>query len=83
MRSAVPTLVLPGEYDPVTPPAWGELAAETLDVSYFYVLPGGGHAVVDASECMMRIAQAFLDTPTVEPDASCLDGVRPVFELGP
>jgi pimeloyl-ACP methyl ester carboxylesterase len=82
VRSAIPTLVLAGEYDPVTPPWWGEIAAETLTNSYFYVLPGGGHAVVDASECVMQITQAFLNTPTAEPDASCLEAVRPVFELG-
>lgn len=82
VRSAIPTLVLAGEYDPVTPPAWGELAVETLANSYFYVLPGGGHAVTDASECMMQITREFLDMPTAEPDASCLEEVRPVFELG-
>jgi pimeloyl-ACP methyl ester carboxylesterase len=82
VRSAIPTLVLAGEYDPVTPPWWGEIAAETLEMSYFYVLPGGGHAVVDASECMLQITRAFLDTPTAEPDASCLEEVRPVFEVG-
>ncbi|PDV98437.1 alpha/beta fold hydrolase [Candidatus Chloroploca asiatica] len=79
VASAVPTLILAGEYDPVTPPRWGLLAAEGLSNSYFYVLPGGGHAVIDASDCMMSISKAFLDTPTREPDASCLDDLTPFF----
>lgn len=79
VRSAVPTLVLAGEYDPVTPPSWGELAAESLSNSYFHVLPGGGHAVIDASDCMMTIANEFLDSPEDEPDASCLNDLYPVF----
>jgi pimeloyl-ACP methyl ester carboxylesterase len=79
VRSAVPTLVLAGEYDPVTPPGWGELAAAGLSNSSFYVLPGGGHAVIDASDCIMAIATEFLDSPEREPDASCLDELYPVF----
>jgi pimeloyl-ACP methyl ester carboxylesterase len=81
VRSSLPTLILAGEYDPVTPPWWGEIAAETLERSYFFVLPGGGHAVIDASDCMMAITKAFLANPNRAPDGSCLNGVRPIFEL--
>ncbi|RRR68748.1 MAG: alpha/beta fold hydrolase [Candidatus Viridilinea halotolerans] len=77
--SAVPTLVLAGEYDPVTPPSWGVLASAGLLNSYFYVLPGGGHAVTDASDCMMSITKEFLDNPDQEPDASCVDDLVPDF----
>lgn len=79
VRSDVPTLVLAGEYDPVTPPSWGVLAAQGLSTSYFYVLPGGGHAVIDASDCMMAISKAFLANPEREPDASCLEDLSPFF----
>ncbi len=36
VRSSIPTLILQGEFDPVTPPANGMLAAQTLtsDASY-------------------------------------------------
>ncbi|NCC34695.1 MAG: alpha/beta fold hydrolase, partial [Chloroflexia bacterium] len=40
VASAVPTLILAGEYDPVTPPHWGLIAAQGLSNSSFYVLPG-------------------------------------------
>ncbi|WP_129673243.1 alpha/beta fold hydrolase [Candidatus Chloroploca sp. Khr17] len=79
VASAIPTLILAGEYDPVTPPHWGLLAAQGLSNSYFYVLPGGGHAVIDASDCMMTITKAFLDNPTREPDARCLNELTPFF----
>ena len=31
VSSDIPTLVLSGEYDPVTPPAWGQIVAEDLN----------------------------------------------------
>ena len=40
ITSAIPTLILSGEYDPVTPPAYGMLAARTLSRSYFFLFPG-------------------------------------------
>lgn len=34
--SDIPTLILEGDYDPATPPAWGQLAAETLNQAYYF-----------------------------------------------
>ena len=39
VASDIPTLILEGEYDPVTPPANGDLAAQTLSHSYHYLFP--------------------------------------------
>ncbi len=39
VSSDVPTLVLSGQFDPITPPAWGQLAASTLSKSFFYEVP--------------------------------------------
>ncbi|WP_342376866.1 alpha/beta hydrolase [Myxococcus stipitatus] len=41
--SDVPTLLLSGELDPVTPPSWGEEAMRTLKNSLHVVSPGVGH----------------------------------------
>ncbi|MFV9507147.1 MAG: alpha/beta fold hydrolase [Oscillochloridaceae bacterium umkhey_bin13] len=79
VRSDLPTLVLAGEYDPVTPPVWGEIAAEGLSRSFFYVLPAGGHAVVDASTCMLEVTKAFLNQPTRDPNTGCVDDLYPLF----
>ncbi len=68
--SDVPTLVLAGEFDPVTPPAWGELAGETLSRSQFAVLSGESHRV-SSSECGVQLVQQFLAAPTDAIDTSC------------
>ena len=73
VSSDIPTLVLVGEYDPIISPAWGELAAETLDNSFYCEFPGVGHgASITGGECPLSIALAFLDNPTTEPDGSCV-----------
>ena len=73
--SDIPTLVLAGEFDPVTPPSWGAIAASTLSNSYFYTIPGLGHGVTDANDCVVSITQQFLANPMTEPDASCIAGL--------
>jgi pimeloyl-ACP methyl ester carboxylesterase len=82
--SDIPTLVLEGEFDPVTPPEYGRLVAEKLSNSYFYELPGMGHNVASASECAESIAAAFFDDPTREPDAACVADMPGVaYDLPP
>ncbi|MBN1965392.1 MAG: alpha/beta fold hydrolase [Anaerolineae bacterium] len=82
--SDVPTLVLSGEYDPITPPAWGQIAAETLSRSYFYEFPGLGHGVTYLSgDCPVRIMTAFVDDPLSAPDALCIEGMGPPVFLTP
>ena len=69
--SDIPTLVLEGEFDPVTPPEYGELVAGYLSNSYFFEFPGVGHDVL-ANECARSIAGDFFDDPTQAPDATCI-----------
>jgi pimeloyl-ACP methyl ester carboxylesterase len=79
--SDVPALVLSGQYDPITPPVWGRLAAETLKSSFFYEFPGVGHGVMRSNGCALSLGLQFLDDPTTEPDASCIDDLSdPVFQ---
>jgi pimeloyl-ACP methyl ester carboxylesterase len=75
VQSTVPTLVLAGAYDPVTPPAWGELAASTISPSYVYTFANSGHAAISSSGCPARLVRAFLIDPSVAPDGSCVAGV--------
>jgi pimeloyl-ACP methyl ester carboxylesterase len=79
VQSDIPTLVLAGEYDPITPPRWGEEAAKHLAQSFFFTFPGMGHAVVGFDPCPTEIAVAFVDAPTTEPDARCIKEMRPTF----
>lgn len=79
VTSNIPTLVLAGSYDPVTPPSWGQTAAATLENSYFYEFPNVGHGAVDGGECPESIIAAFLANPMVAPDGSCIGGMRVNF----
>jgi pimeloyl-ACP methyl ester carboxylesterase len=72
VQSDIPTLVLAGQYDPITPPAWGQQAAESLSNSFFYEFPGFGHGVSIDDACPESITQAFLNNPVAAPDTTCL-----------
>lgn len=77
--SDIPTLLLAGEYDPVTPPTWARLAAERLSSHYLFEIPAGGHSLTDAGDCPLGIIQAFLARPNQAPDGSCVDGMKVEF----
>jgi len=81
VSSAVPTLVLSGQYDPITPPAWGQLAASTLSKSFFYQVPGAGHGSSLSVACPQNIALAFFDQPTTAPDTACLGQTKFTFSV--
>jgi pimeloyl-ACP methyl ester carboxylesterase len=73
LRSDVPTLLLSGEADPVTPPAAAEHLARSLTRRRHLVLSGEGHGQL-ASSCVPRLMAAFLDTADPDKlDSSCLE----------
>ena len=72
MKSDVPTLVVSGEFDPMTPPAWAEDAAKTLSKSFYFNVPRAGHGATISEDCPRSILLAFLDNPTQKPDSACL-----------
>ncbi|MEZ4511469.1 MAG: alpha/beta fold hydrolase [Chloroflexota bacterium] len=71
--SDIPTLVLVGEYDPATPPAWARLTVETLANGYLFELPGGGHSLLSTNQCAIDLMEAFWEEPWVEPNGRCVD----------
>jgi pimeloyl-ACP methyl ester carboxylesterase len=77
VTSAIPTLILSGEYDPVTPPAWGKQVAKTLDNGYFFEYPGMGHGVSAMAGCPRDMMIAFLEDPTAAPDDACIAKMGP------
>jgi pimeloyl-ACP methyl ester carboxylesterase len=70
--SDIPTLLISGEYDGVTPPEFGRMVAGHLSNSYFIEVPGAAHSGESSTPCALKITAAFLDDPTVAPDVSCL-----------
>lgn len=76
VESEIPTLILSGEFDPITPPAWGFRAAQTLENAYAYEFPGIGHGASVADKCPLNMMIAFLQNPNQEPEASCIQGMQ-------
>ena len=72
VRSDIPTLLLAGDYDPITPPAWAESAARYLSNGYLFIFPSVGHSVVDSGKCAQSLVVAFLDAPHRTPDGRCV-----------
>jgi pimeloyl-ACP methyl ester carboxylesterase len=75
VTSSTPVLVLAGEFDPVTPPEWGRIAAASLSQAYFYEFPANGHWVTRSSPCALSIASAFLEYPATAPDPACISDI--------
>jgi pimeloyl-ACP methyl ester carboxylesterase len=78
VTSDVPVLLFNGQYDPITPPAYGEAAAQSLSGSYLFTFQGLGHGALPEGRCPVEIARAFLNDPGSRPDASCVAGEKPV-----
>jgi pimeloyl-ACP methyl ester carboxylesterase len=77
LHSAVPTLLLSGSDDPVTPPAYAELAHRGLANSLQVVLQGFGHGQLVAP-CVDRIMDRFIRSGSVTGlDVSCTRDAKP------
>ena len=61
VRSAVPTLILAGELDPITPISWAEITARWLDDVELVVSPRWTHAPSTWSPCAAHLVAQFLD----------------------
>jgi pimeloyl-ACP methyl ester carboxylesterase len=70
--SDVPTLLMSGEFDPITPPSWGRRAARTLESAFTYEYPGIGHGASAAHDCPRSMMIAFLNDPGQAPDDRCI-----------
>ena len=77
LHSDIPTLLLSGEADPVTPPADAERAARGLVHHRHLILSGEGHGQI-ATGCIPKLMAEFLDAAAPEKlDAGCLEQHRP------
>ncbi len=61
--SSVPTLMLVGDFDPVTPPAYAHHALATLTASTVLELPSAGHGGKSRLKCVADVEVAFLSNP--------------------
>lgn len=80
VRGDVPALILSGQLDPVTPPAWGEQVALNLPRSRHVVVEGAAHGVT-VTGCVPKLISEFLEAGSPAAlDLGCLErSVRPAF----
>lgn len=69
--SDIPTLLLSGDFDPITPPAFAASVGETLTHDFQVVFPKGTHGQAVTDPCANAIITSFLDDPEREPDSTC------------
>jgi pimeloyl-ACP methyl ester carboxylesterase len=75
LSGKVPVLILSGEFDPVTPPRYGEEVLKTLPNGRHLVVRGQGHNVLPVG-CLPKLFASFVDTADARKlDAKCLDTV--------
>lgn len=78
LKSDVPALLMSGEFDPVTPPRYGDDVLKGLPNGRHVVLKGQGHNVVMRG-CMPRLYVDFVDKGDAKSlDTSCLDRLSPL-----
>jgi pimeloyl-ACP methyl ester carboxylesterase len=81
--SGIPTMVVAGEFDPITPPEWGREAAATLSAASFFEFPGLGHGASVSDDCPQRMVLDFINEPDEVPDDSCIAAMTaPDFVAG-
>lgn len=74
----LPVLILTGEFDPVTPPKYGEEIVKTLPNGRWFNLKGQGHSVLGAG-CMPKLLAQFIEKADATAlDAKCLDTLAQV-----
>jgi pimeloyl-ACP methyl ester carboxylesterase len=77
LQTDIPTLILEGQFDPITPPRYGKEVLGHLGDARLLIARGQGHNVIGAG-CMPRLVGKFV--ARLEPktlDARCLNTLRP------
>ncbi len=78
IASDVPTLLLSGNHDPVTPSHWAKMVAKHLSHSLQIVAPGGNHSI-SMEGCVPKIIAQFIELGTVDGiKADCAKNIVPL-----
>jgi pimeloyl-ACP methyl ester carboxylesterase len=81
LSTEIPTLLLSGSADPITPPRYADMAARNLKKAWLLTGEHQGHGQI-AVGCMPRIIERFIDNAQLETgDADCFQNsfVMPFF----
>ena len=78
--SAIPTFILSGEYDPITPPHWANQVHGNLSNSLYIELPNSGHGVSGSIGCGQSLVIDFFSADDLTTlDSSCVDDLIMIF----
>ncbi|MDO6748552.1 alpha/beta hydrolase [Gilvimarinus sp. 1_MG-2023] len=73
----VPALILSGQRDPVTPPAWGQSVADQLSQSTHIIAPGGHHGVTSQGCGSQLVTQFIRNLTLTEKEQACAENIQP------
>jgi pimeloyl-ACP methyl ester carboxylesterase len=79
VRSDIPTLLMSGSFDPITPPAHAQRVASHLSRAQSVTFARGAHGQAFLLPCANQLISAFLDNPDARPQAACANEAAPVF----
>jgi pimeloyl-ACP methyl ester carboxylesterase len=79
--SSIPTLILAGAYDNLTPVSWNKSAFMTLPNGVFVLAPMAAHGVILYSACAQDVGSAFIANPTEALDSSCFEELTPAWVM--
>lgn len=79
VKSDIPTLLLSGSFDPITPPAHAERVAANLSRAQTVTFARGTHGQAFTQPCANRLIAEFLDRPERRAAADCANEAPPVF----
>jgi pimeloyl-ACP methyl ester carboxylesterase len=77
VRSAVPTLVINGEFDGGATSEMGDQIAGELQNAVHITTRGGGHISV-TNPCIRAVIESFVDRPSTSVDTSCAQKIEPL-----
>ena len=72
ITSDIPTLVLAGRFDPITPPEYGRRVADRLEKAWFVEFPTLAHGIATVEGCPRSVTLDFLEDPHTAPDPTCV-----------
>lgn len=80
LKSDIPTLLVSGRFDPITPAAYGDAATVNLSRSTHMVFSNASHGSMFGNECAASLARALMQNPDQPLDTSCVAEQRFTFQ---
>jgi len=82
VQTDIPTLLIEGDMDPITPPPLAHAIEPGFTNSTYVEFPYAGHGPSRSVECGGDLLNKFYDNPTADPDLSCVDEMEVPDFLG-